>query len=85
MFWRKQLRCSFCRKHDSEVQKLVAGPRVYICDECVTIAKRLMDKETGPIDERTSKPSIVLKIRDRLRRLLLNTDTRKELATDYAD
>ena len=50
MLGRKQLKCSFCRKNDSEVQKLVAGPGVYICDECVTIAKRLMDSETPASD-----------------------------------
>jgi hypothetical protein len=31
---RKQLTCSFCGKSESEVAKLVAGPKVYICDEC---------------------------------------------------
>ena len=39
----KQLRCSFCRKKDSEVLKLVAGRGVYICDACVAIATRLMN------------------------------------------
>ena len=39
----KQLRCSFCRKKDSEVLKLVAGPHVYICDRCVAIANELMN------------------------------------------
>ena len=39
----RHLRCSFCKKDETEVAKLVAGPRVYICDECVTVARRLMD------------------------------------------
>ena len=39
----RPLRCSFCRKRDTEVLKLVAGPRVYICDGCVAIASRIMD------------------------------------------
>ena len=39
----RQLRCSFCRKKESEVSKLVAGPRVYICDRCVAIATELMN------------------------------------------
>ena len=43
MFLRSTLRCSFCRKKDTEVTKLVAGPRVFICDECVAIAKQLME------------------------------------------
>ena len=36
------LNCSFCRKTENEVSKLVAGPDVYICDGCVRIAVRLM-------------------------------------------
>ena len=31
------LRCSFCNKSQRDVKKLIAGPRVYICDECVGI------------------------------------------------
>jgi ATP-dependent protease Clp ATPase subunit len=45
-----KLACSFCGKKNDDVKKLVAGPRVYgagprvyICDECVTIANRLME------------------------------------------
>ena len=37
------LRCSFCRKNEAEISKLVAGPRVYICDECVAVASRIME------------------------------------------
>ena len=33
----KQLRCSFCGKPQSQVARLVAGPDVYICDECIAI------------------------------------------------
>jgi ATP-dependent Clp protease ATP-binding subunit ClpX len=43
--FKRHLRCSFCRKKDSEVAKLVAGPRVYICDECVTLAMRIMESD----------------------------------------
>jgi len=38
------LQCSFCKKTEDEVSKLVAGPDVYICDECVRVAVRLMRK-----------------------------------------
>ena len=43
MLWRRQLRCSFCQKRETEIQKLVAGPGVYICDECVSAAKIIID------------------------------------------
>jgi ClpX C4-type zinc finger len=46
MFRLRQLRCSFCGKKDAEVEKLVAGPRVYICDVCVAAASRLMEGGT---------------------------------------
>ena len=38
-----KLRCSFCKKSDEEVAKLVAGPRVHICDECIAVASQLME------------------------------------------
>ena len=44
----QKLRCSFCKKTDAEVSKLVAGPRVFICDECVAVASRLMDGPSQP-------------------------------------
>jgi ATP-dependent Clp protease ATP-binding subunit ClpX len=36
------LRCSFCGKFEKEVRKLVAGPDVYICDDCVKICVEIM-------------------------------------------
>lgn len=46
--------CSFCGKSQSEVRKLVAGPGVYICDECITVCKHILDKE---LKEDKSKPA----------------------------
>jgi ATP-dependent Clp protease ATP-binding subunit ClpX len=43
MFKRK-LACSFCRRTEAEVAKLVAGPRVYICDRCAAEAVRIMNE-----------------------------------------
>jgi ClpX C4-type zinc finger len=45
---RHSLRCSFCRRHEDEVAKLVAGPRVYICDRCVAIATEMMNAPPDP-------------------------------------
>ncbi len=42
MFKLKTLKCSFCGKDSTQVSKLVAGPRVYICDACVAEASRIM-------------------------------------------
>jgi len=37
--------CSFCGKSQNEVKKMVAGPGVYICDNCITVCKGILDKE----------------------------------------
>ncbi len=37
--------CSFCGKSHSEVQKLIAGPGVYICNSCIVVCKSILDKE----------------------------------------
>jgi ATP-dependent protease Clp ATPase subunit len=41
------LRCSFCSKSEHEIEKLVAGPHVYICNDCVLIAARMMMEKQG--------------------------------------
>lgn len=42
-----RLVCSFCGKSEREVEKLVAGPDVYICDECVDVANEIIGPGTG--------------------------------------
>jgi ATP-dependent Clp protease ATP-binding subunit ClpX len=39
------IRCSFCGKAQEEVKKIVAGPGVYICDECIELCKEIIDEE----------------------------------------
>lgn len=51
--------CSFCGKSHSEVRKLIAGPGVYICDNCINVCKSILDKEFG--DEQ-KKQSVTLKV-----------------------
>ena len=40
-----QLKCSFCGKTQEQVRKLVAGPGVYICDECIELCNEIIDEE----------------------------------------
>ncbi len=40
--------CSFCGKSHAEVKKLIAGPGVYICDNCIVLCKNVLDKELAP-------------------------------------
>lgn len=42
---KKHLRCSFCGKSQDQVKRLVAGPNVYICDECVTLCQEIIKEE----------------------------------------
>lgn len=41
----QQLKCSFCGKNQDEVKKLIAGPTVYICDECVELCNEIIAEE----------------------------------------
>ena len=45
-----KLRCSFCNKSQDQVKRLIAGPNVYICDECVSICQDIIDEEFSDID-----------------------------------
>ena len=50
----KSLNCSFCGKNREEVKKLIAGPSVYICNECVTLSYKIVaeeDSEVQPLAE----------------------------------
>lgn len=41
----EKLKCSFCGKTQDQVKKLIAGPEVYICDECVELCNEILDEE----------------------------------------
>lgn len=40
-----RLKCSFCGKTQDQVKKLIAGPDVFICDECVELCNEILDEE----------------------------------------
>ncbi len=42
---RREIRCSFCGKPQSSVHKLIAGPNVYICNECIEICQSILEEE----------------------------------------
>ncbi|WP_163150241.1 ATP-dependent protease ATP-binding subunit ClpX [Anoxybacillus sp. MB8] len=46
-----QLKCSFCGKTQEQVRKLVAGPGVYICDECIELCTEIVQEELGSEEE----------------------------------
>ncbi len=42
---KKQLKCSFCGKNQEQVRRLIAGPNVYICDECIELCAEIIEEE----------------------------------------
>ena len=62
----KQVRCSFCGKSQEQVKKIIAGPDVFICNECVDLCKEIIDEEFSSMtmDEMIEvlKPQEILKV-----------------------
>ena len=54
----KQLFCSFCGKNQSEVKKLIAGPSVYICDECVSLCNDIIKEDLSEKDSEESEKKL---------------------------
>ncbi len=50
-----RLKCSFCGKTQDQVKKLIAGPDVFICDECVDLCNEILDEEFFEAKEKTEK------------------------------
>ncbi len=48
------LKCSFCGKSQKQVQQLIAGPGVYICDECVELCNEIIEERLAEAGEETS-------------------------------
>jgi len=52
------LKCSFCGKSQEQVRKLIAGPGVYICDECVELCNEILDEELMSAPPPPGKPAL---------------------------
>ena len=48
---KRQLKCSFCGKNQEQVKRLIAGPNVYICDECVELCDEIIQEEIEEVVE----------------------------------
>ena len=77
---RKQLRCSFCNKTQDQVRKLIAGPNVYICDECIEICSEIIEEEFDEVETSTEinlvKPR---EIKDFLDQYVIGQDDAKKV------
>lgn len=77
----RKLKCSFCRKAEDQVSKLVAGPRLivgprlYICNECVAVANTIMQGNPPPTP--AVSRSLLQKVRERWRHLLRRSALRE--------
>jgi len=63
------LRCSFCGKTQDEVKKIIAGPTVYICDECIDLCNEIMEEEyqnenTDDLKHELLKPAEIKEVLD---------------------
>ena len=65
---RHMLYCSFCGKSQEEVRKLIAGPKVYICDECIEICNGIIAEECDREDyaDRLTQIPKPLEIKEKL-------------------
>ena len=51
-------RCSFCNKDQNDVRKLIAGPNVFICDECIEVCNDIVADDNQFETQSTSRPSL---------------------------
>ncbi len=77
----KQLFCSFCGKNQSEVKKLIAGPSVYICDECVSLCNDIIKEDLSEKDSEESekKLPIPIEIKSILDEYVIGQDQAKKI------
>jgi ATP-dependent Clp protease ATP-binding subunit ClpX len=74
--------CSFCGKSHAEVRKLIAGPGVYICDNCINVCKGILDKELNEDARRQTNTLRVPKpaeIRRQLDQYVIGQDSAKKV------
>ncbi len=76
----RHLRCSFCGKSRDEVRKLIAGPTVYICDECVNLCNDIIaedwEEAKGEISSKLRKPA---EIKHHLDQYVIGQDRAKKI------
>src|SRR5215216_6769471 len=61
----EEFHCSFCGKQRREVRKLISGPRVFICDQCVTLCNDILAKEEASERPKYPPPRAIVEELDR--------------------
>ena len=74
------LLCSFCGKSQDEVKKLIAGPSVYICDECIQLCNEIIAEEYNQEDEE-DRPQLLkpVEIKETLDQYVIEQDKAKKV------
>jgi ATP-dependent Clp protease ATP-binding subunit ClpX len=77
----KLLFCSFCGKNQNEVRRLIAGPSVYICDECVDLCNDIISEETQVSEEQESSGGLPVptEIKDILDQYVIGQERAKKI------
>jgi len=71
--------CSFCGKNQSEVRKLIAGPAVYICDECIQLCSEIIEEESEKDSPATDRILTPKEIKEKLDGYVIEQESAKKV------
>lgn len=71
--------CSFCGKNQKEVMKLIAGPAVYICNECIQLCSEIIEEESEKDKDILEEPLVPQEIKNLLDDYVIEQDTAKKV------
>jgi len=71
--------CSFCGKNQKEVKKLIAGPAVYICDECIQLCSEIIEEETDKEEGKAEQFMAPKEIKSLLDEYVIEQDLAKKI------
>ena len=75
----ENLFCSFCGKSQKEVKKLIAGPAVYICDECIQLCGEIIEEENEKTSTGLEQPLTPKEIKTRLDEYVIEQERAKRI------